>query len=167
MRSEGEKLVLLEAAQKARLEKESQSEKAEESAQQEATALPRSRRPRGPSPWVAQVLAAGKEWGPTPEEETCRRHRAFLTRINHNTRCGTPPRLKRLSPHCHKCREVSPSDRDGKDTSKFCALCGVKWEKQREGDDSRPVFKRPDVKPDSGKSDSGSYNESRESESPR
>ena len=81
MSSEGKKAVLLKAAQEAKLEKEAQSKKPEESVQQEVTALPKSRRSRGPSPWVAQVLAAGKEWGPTPEEETRRRHRAFLTRI--------------------------------------------------------------------------------------
>ena len=125
MSSGDKKAVLLKAAREAKLEGESQSEKLEEDVPQEENDPPKPRREKGQvATWVAQVMAAGKEWKPIPEEEARRRHRVFLTRIDHNVRCGTPPRLKRLSSHCHKCREVYPSDRDGNDTAKFCSICG-------------------------------------------
>ena len=68
MRSEGEKLVLLEVAQEVMREKKAQSEKAEGSVQREASAPSRSQEPR-PQKWVEQVLATSRDSNPSPREQ--------------------------------------------------------------------------------------------------
>ena len=119
--------MLLAVAHKAlKKNKSKREEEAQESAQRNATPTPKPRE-SGPmarstprETWTEQVARSARPaefmdfthtWDGRPRstaEQQRLRHKSLLTRINHDVRCGSLPRLNRLRSNCRRCREIFP-----------------------------------------------------------
>ena len=103
--------------------------------------VPKKESPK-PAKWSAQIAEGANL---SPGGELRHRQRALKTRIGRSEPKDSPPsgpnpQLKRLSTHCHHCREQFVPNANGEDVAKFCAWCGQQREELPDTKESKTTI---------------------------